>query len=75
MKTIPTATSSISEPNMEFSFLDSFPTSLRTTRSSRALPRRGQYNDGRAEPPSSAVFTFAMVCVPSFPPQEKSRYT
>ena len=34
-----------------------------------------QYNDGRDEPPSSDVFIFAIVCVPSLPPQENSKCT
>src|SRR6202035_1295851 len=34
-----------------------------------------QYSDGRDEPPSSDVFTFAIVCVPSLPPQENSKCT
>ena len=36
---------------------------------------RNQNSEGLAEPPSKDVFTFAMVCVPSFPPQENNRYT
>lgn len=36
---------------------------------------RNQNKEGRAEPPNKLLFTLAMVCVPSLPPQEKSKYT